>query len=283
MTITALLLAIAFCGYKLRAISVAYKEETKIKDKVSQYQPDYPVPIESIIIEDDPTDTPVPLPEGDAEISDSDIEQITEHIDVQQPEYENTIINQNIVDLQNEVNADIIGWLTIPDTNIDYPVVLADDNDYYLNRDIYGNQAKGGSLFMDYRCAPNFSAPNTVIYGHNMKNRSMFGDLRKFADSGFFDSNVSGTLYVKDNTYSLDIFAYMVVRADDVIIYDPYAERNIFDEYVGKKARRYRGPQGPGNIVTLSTCAYEFKDARMILLAVINPQFNNTSLSPSTN
>jgi len=275
--ITVLLLVMSVCGYKLLVISDIYKKEAIIKDELSHYQPEYPEPAEGKTVLN-PPDTPVPSPEpgldnpGAASAQETDPQgpassQIT---DPQAP-VENVIVNQIIVDMQNEVNSDVVGWLTIPETNIDYPVVIAEDNDFYINRDIYGTPAKAGSIFIDSRCAPDFTGYNTVIYGHNMKNRSMFGDIRKFADPGFFDSNASGTLFVKNNTYTLEIFAYMVVRADDKLVYDPSADRDELGEYVKKNARRYREPQYTGNIVTLSTCAYEFDGARMVLLAVLNP------------
>ena len=177
--------------------------------------------------------------------------------------------NQSIADLETEVNEDALGWLSIPNTHIDYPVVIGGDNDYYLRRDIHKNEAYAGSIFMDYRCDRGFAGANTIIYGHNMKNRSMFGDLREFADEWFFENNPAGTLYLKDATYTLNFFAYMIVDAGDSVVFDPSAGRDKLYEYAEKNAVNFSPPDPDGKIVTLSTCSYEFTDARMVLLANI--------------
>jgi len=176
--------------------------------------------------------------------------------------------NRFVYDLQNEVNKNIAGWLVIPGTNIDYAFARAADNDFYLKRDLYGDNSAAGSLFMDFRCIEDFSDSNTIIYGHNMKNRSMFGDLRLFSDEAFFETNLLGTVFLNDDTYTLEFFAYMVVKDDDIIIYDPAADQSEFIEYVKKNARQYREPATISAIVTLSTCSYESDGARMVLLAV---------------
>ena len=257
--ITVLLLAIGTCGLKLWMISRQYADEAQIKDEISHYQPDLPKSENLSPISDDSPASPIDIPDIPVEDESN------------QSEAFEKIVNQNIVDMQNDVNTDIVGWLTIPNTKIDYPFVIANDNDHYLHKNIYGEQATAGSIFMDCRCAKDFTDFNTVLYGHNMKNRSMFGDLRLFADSSFFESNDAGTLFVKDNTYTLKIFAYMIVRLDDKLIFNPSVDREMFFEYVQENARRYREPTASGNVVTLSTCAYEYDGARMVLLGVIIP------------
>ena len=231
LLITLFTAVICLCGYKLLGISERYIQEANTKKQLMVYRPDAASP-------DD--------------------------------EAERTAVNQKILALQNEVNNCILGWLTIPETGIDYPFVLPADNSYYLKRDLYGNYAEAGSLFMDYRCNEDFIDFNTIIYGHNMKNSSMFGDLRLFADEGFFDANRYGTIFLKDRTLSLKFFAYMVVRSTDRIIYEPSGDRSEFFGYVKANARNYREPDMNRRIVTLSTCSYEFNDARIVLIAVIS-------------
>ena len=185
------------------------------------------------------------------------------------PQHERIIVNQSIVDLRDEVNPDVIGWLTIPDTRVDYPFVLCADNSYYLDRDLYGKDAAAGTLFMDFRCSEDLSDFNTIVYGHNMKNNSMFGDLSHFADTWFFDNNRYGTIFLDDGTYTLVIFAYMVVSATDEVVYDPAVDSAEYYEYAAKYARNYRTPDTSANVVTLSTCGYEFSGVRIVLLANI--------------
>jgi len=175
------------------------------------------------------------------------------------------IINQSVIDLQAKY-PDVAGWLTVPGTKIDYPFVWYKDNDYYLRRDLDGNYALAGTLFMDTRCSPDFSSQSTIIYGHHMKNGSMFGTLKAFADKDFFDAKKQGTIYLPRETLTLEFFAYLVVKSTEQRI---YSELDL--EYVKQNARQYREialTEGD-RIVTLSTCSYEFDNARMVLIAVI--------------
>jgi len=180
-------------------------------------------------------------------------------------------VNQSVIDLQAKY-PDTMGWLTIPNTKIDYPFVQAGDNDYYLRRDINGEYALAGTLFLDYRCPPDFSARNTIIYGHHMKNGSMFGTIKSFNDKAFFDANRHGTIYLPYETLALEFFAYLVIDpATETEIYSPVPGDDYLD-YIKQNARHYREIQltDSARVVTLSTCAYEFDDARMVLLAVLN-------------
>jgi len=176
--------------------------------------------------------------------------------------------NQSILHLQ-EKYPDVVGWLTVPNTNIDYPFAQSKDNDYYLRRDLNGSYAVAGTIFMDCRCEPDFTSKNTIIYGHHMKNGSMFGTLKSFNDKAFFDANKYGTIHLPHDTLTLEFFAYIVIDpVKENEIYNPVLSDTYFD-YIKQKARHYRdvGLTGEDRIVTLSTCAYEFDNARMVLLA----------------
>ncbi|MCL1808494.1 MAG: class B sortase [Clostridiales bacterium] len=236
LLITALTLVICLCGHQLWKITDQYAKEAQIKDEMAKFLPEVEAAEAEPALNDE-------TPKG----------------------------NQWIADMQGDVNSDIAGWLKIPETQIDYPFVQAADNNYYLRRDLHGKYAAAGSIFMDYRNKEDFTSFNTIIYGHYMKNNSMFGSLIFFADEWFFKSNPTGTAYLKDNTYSLEFFAYMVIRADDEIVYSTDMDKNRFFEYVKQNSRNYREPQTQGNVVTLSTCSYEFDDARIVLLAIASP------------
>jgi len=247
---------ICLSGRQLWKMSERYVQEAKVKNSMLKYR-----------------QSAVKTIKETTYISE-DSENSEEIIEVAEP-----IINQFIINLQNEVNPDIAGWLTIPDTKIDYPFVTAADNNYYLRRDVFGNYAMAGSLFMDYRCSKDLSGFNSIIYGHNMKNGSMFGELNMFDDESFFEENKSGTIFLKNHTYKLEIFAYMVIKSDDGYIYNyhqsiTHEERDKFYEYVKKNARNYREPGDEarkGNIITLSTCisTSESNHVRIVLLANI--------------
>ena len=99
---------------------------------------------------------------------------------------------ENPIDFEKllEINDDIYAWIRIPDTNIDYPIVQrAGDDAYYLRRDIYKKPKVAGSIFTEDCNSKDFDDPNTVIYGHNMRNKSMFQNLHLYEDPDFFKEN----------------------------------------------------------------------------------------------
>jgi len=173
--------------------------------------------------------------------------------------------NQWVADLRNDINQDVVGWLSITDTRIDYPFVAAEDNNFYLRRDIYKNDADAGTLFMDCRCAKDFSDSYNIIYGHNQKNNSMFGDLALFADEEFFDAHSLGVVFLSDRTYTLEFFAYAIVNANDEIIYSTQTAQEELLQYLSQAAKYYREPLSSEKIVALSTCSYDYNGARIVL------------------
>ena len=177
------------------------------------------------------------------------------------------MLNQSVIDLQAQY-PDAAGWLTVPGTNIDYPFVWYKDNDYYLRRDLNGEHAMAGTLFLDCRSEKDFTSQGTIIYGHNMKNGSMFGTLKRFGDRAFFEASTRGTVYLPRETLILEFFAYMVVQQTDEEIYSVELSESYFD-YIRENAEHYReiGLEDGDRIVTLSTCSYAFDGARMVLLA----------------
>lgn len=182
--------------------------------------------------------------------------------------------NQRIRDLL-EKYPDAVGWLTIAGTRIDYPFAQADDNDFYLHRDLDKGPLFAGTLFMDDQNSRDFSDFNTIIYGHHMKNGSMFGDLQKFNDKSFFDATKTGMIFLADKTYEVNFFAFAVINPNDPNIYYPTlaaeADKVDFLTHVKSASRYYRDLDvGPDNhLVTLSTCNYEFNNARMVLLGLL--------------
>jgi len=174
------------------------------------------------------------------------------------------------------VNADVVAWLTIPDTQIDYPVVQGRDNAYYLNHDVKKRSNKNGTLFLDYRVHADFSDFNSVVYGHHMKNANMFHNLTLFKDKSFWDSHPSATLYTQDFTYRVEIFAAAVIKQDSALYEYAFAspaERMAHLDEIRSCAMFYRdiGVTETDRIVTLSTCSYEFSGARYIVLGVLRP------------
>lgn len=178
--------------------------------------------------------------------------------------------DKNFVDL-SDINEDFICWINIENTNIDYPVVQSGDNLYYLHRDIYGKYLYAGTLFMDYKCDYDISK-NLIIYGHNMKNKTMFSRLEKFKEEEFFYSNPKITITDKQKTSEYEVFAVMVVPKDfDYIVCD-FKNEDDYQKYLNKIINQsiYKSKNNPTNknkIITLSTCSYEFDEARTVVFA----------------
>ncbi len=111
-----------------------------------------------------------------------------------------------------EVNSDIVGWLKIRALDLSYPVVQGEDNDYYLHRSFEQEELFAGCLFVHYENESDFSDQNTVIYGHNMKNGSMFGSLKKFRDEEVYKTSKFFWIYTEDVIYMYRIFSARVVN-----------------------------------------------------------------------
>lgn len=111
-----------------------------------------------------------------------------------------------------ETGPDIIGWITLPETVINYPVTQTDDNEYYLHHLYDGTYNKTGCLFADYENKEDFSDRNTIIYGHNMRDGSMFAALNKYAEQSYFDGHPQMYLVTPDSGYVVEIFTAFVAK-----------------------------------------------------------------------
>ena len=105
------------------------------------------------------------------------------------------------------VNPEIVAWLSIDDTNIDYPVVQHSDNDYYLHHLFTGEWNSSGCLFMDCNNLADFSDLHTIIYGHHMDNGSMFQNLMGYKGQSFYDEHPTAQLFTPGGTYTVEFFA----------------------------------------------------------------------------
>jgi len=166
-------------------------------------------------------------------------------------------------------NPDIVGWISVPYTNIDYPIVQAKDNDYYLRRDLNGDFAQAGTVFMDCRCAKDGDG-YSIIYGHNMKSGSMFGTLKRFEEESFFNSHPEGRILLENGWYYIEFFAFLIVSHNDAIVYGQPQAPDLMT-YLARQAKHYRPSilAAEDRLVALSTCSYVFEGARMVLLGKI--------------
>lgn len=177
--------------------------------------------------------------------------------------------NRSFLDFQ-KVNPDVIGWVTIYGTKIDYPLLQAEDNDKYLNTAPDGSFALSGSIFLDYRNSPNFDDFNSIIYGHHMEARKMFGDIQKFKEREFFEKHRYGSLYFNGKIYGLEFGNFLEADAYDSFIFSPAVRDRL--GYLNRieiltTNRREIGLNETDQLVMLSTCASMDTNGRHILVA----------------
>jgi len=179
-----------------------------------------------------------------------------------------------------------LAWLTVPGTQIDYPVAQWADNQYYLTRTARHETSRYGAIFMDYRNHSDFSDFYTVIYGHNMRSGKMFGTLRELRDPGLFERVKYGTLRTPEKTYQLRFFAFALADSSTGDYFNQLAfvipgEKEAFIEMVKRTAGHWRDiPLGPEDrIVALSTCLTSTGDKRILLLAKLEERHRATAFT----
>lgn len=173
-----------------------------------------------------------------------------------------------------EMNEDYRCWIYAPDTQIDYPVVQCEDNSHYLKRMFNGERNSAGTLFIDYRNLPDFQDPNTLIYGHHMRNDSMFGTLTDYAEQAYYEGHPIMLMMTADEIFLLEIFAGYTTSDEDHCYDIAISDEEDMAAFIGEAVRKsdfVSGLQVPttDRLVTLSTCAYAFEDARYILIGRI--------------
>ena len=155
---------------------------------------------------------------------------------------------------------DYRGWIKINNTNIDYSIVQGKDNSFYLDKDINKNYLSSGSIFMNY-LNNGFNDENTILFGHHMRNKTMFAQLEKYKEKEFFHNN-------KVLTYK--VFSVYVTDANDNYIKTNFDNKSEYKEFLDKIKNKsiYKSDinvDENDKIITLSTCSYEFNDARMVV------------------
>jgi sortase B len=172
-----------------------------------------------------------------------------------------------------EINENVIGWINIPETTVNYPIVKGEDNSFYLNHSIEDKKTSRGSIFMDYRNFGDEQDVNRVLYGHNMKDGSMFHDIMAYKNSSFFDQHPYIQCYSLEEPITWQIFSVYIASATDDVAQITFKNEDEYSRYLKqiKKQSKYdtgvEVTQGD-QILTLVTCTYENNDARVIVHAV---------------
>ena len=199
------------------------------------------------------------------------------------------------------LNGDVIGWITLDGTNIDYPILKGETNLTYMNKDVYGNFSLAGSIFMDVRNTSDFSDNYTLIYGHNMDEDLMFGDLTLYKDKEFFEENTTATLMTPKETKDYTVAAVLSTSAGTDEIFDPDTWKDNLDgfgEYVKENSTWYHSDlvdmlikdSETMETVSLATCSDESTNERTVVIllrdkdgAYVKTNKNATSGTSSSN
>lgn len=168
-------------------------------------------------------------------------------------------------DSLKSINPDVIGWIYVEGTDISYPIMYSGDDEGYLRTSIDGEYAKAGSIFLEGYNLPTMEDSHSIIYGHNMRNLSMFGTLKYYkADESYLSAHKYFQIITPGEKMRFEIFSYFDTEAASWVYAVPYAPGEDFDNYISELLRHsYRQIKSKADvdssdrIVTLSTCSSE--------------------------
>ena len=177
------------------------------------------------------------------------------------------------------VNPDVYAWITVPGTDIDYPILQhASDNTYYLMHNIDGSYGYPGCIYTENMNSKDFTDNNTVIYGHNMKNGSMFAQLHKFEDPDFFKENREVLIYLPDEVLHYTIFAAHIYDDRHLLYSFDFADPDVYQKYLDSvfnirdmsaNIDKDMTVTKDDQIITLVTCIGSQPNNRLLVQAVL--------------
>ena len=169
-----------------------------------------------------------------------------------------------------EVNPDVIGWIYSPNTTINYPVVQGDDNAYYLKHLADGTENRNGCPFLDVQNRPDFTDDNSIIYGHHMQNGTMFAGISWYEDQSYYDEHPVMYLMTPEAAYRIELFSGYITTMDSSAYMQNFGSVREHKDWLKEVSGRsdFRANleiSAYDRVITLSTCAYRFENARYVL------------------
>lgn len=247
-----------FSGYKIYKTVLAPGGYLQSNKNTKEYQAEYVKPAAATI---------APVQSADPSGSETSTSSpVVEEI-VLDPEVSPINVDFNALLVRN---PETVGWLYCPDTAINYPVTQTDDNMFYLHKDIDGNYSSYGTLFVECLCQKNFKSLNSIIYGHHMNDGNMFAKLVNYAKQDYYNQHPVFYLNTPDMNYRVELFSGYITDMDS----DTYsidftsAEENQawLDKIISQSTFESSVAVKPGDkILTLSTCTYEYDNARFVV------------------
>ena len=176
------------------------------------------------------------------------------------------------MDAESPITEDMVAWITVDGTNIDYPVMQGKTNSEYLNIDPYGEYSLSGSIFLDSRNSGDFTDDYSILYGHHMEYGNMFGALDDYLDEEYLNTHNSGELIIgrnADAVYRIGIFACVKVNVYDNKVLDPVSLGEISEQIQNSAQILNTSIEKSNHILALSTCTEPVSNSRLIVFAYI--------------
>lgn len=183
-----------------------------------------------------------------------------------------------------KINSDVVGWIYIPDTKINYPVLQGSTNDEYIYHLMTGIYNRSGSIFLEAGVPSDFSGKNNVLYGHSMHNGTMFSDVLKYVDRDFYAKHPVGMLLTPEKNYYVRFYSgYVTDVWSDA--WDTGFSEDTFSNWLRNTGRKSYfvadvSPTTQDRVLTLSTCSFETEESRFVLHGVLEeyiPESENTA------
>jgi sortase B len=172
-------------------------------------------------------------------------------------------------------NKDYVGWISLPGLNLEYPIVFGKDNSYYLSHSFYKQYSKYGTIFMDYRNAPDFTQPQTVLYGHHMRNDTMFARLDELRKQANYAASSTFQIYTPNGLKTYQIFSVYPVDATTTTLNLPATSEDLKTRIAAytKKSLYATGvdTSEATHIITLVTCTWVIQNGRLFVHAIEVP------------
>ena len=204
------------------------------------------------------------------EASDSDNNSSGENDGQDQSKEGNYVNSANEEELKS-INSDYKMWIQIENTNINYPVVQGSDNDYYLKHNFRKESNISGTVFVESANDID-NDKNIILYGHNMRNGTMFNNITNYKEESFFNEDNKISIIMNNTLYEYEVFSVYVKNVSEVNLAIGFANEDEFINYAYNEADEslYKKDvdfSAEDNLITLVTCSYEFTDARTIVVA----------------
>lgn len=169
------------------------------------------------------------------------------------------------------INSDYKMWIQVENTNINYPVVQGSDNDYYLKHNFRKESNISGTVFVESANDID-NDKNIILYGHNMRNGTMFNNITNYKEESFFNEDNKISIIMNNTLYEYEVFSVYVKNVNEVNLAIGFASEDKFINYAYNEAEEslYKKDvdfSAEDNLITLVTCSYEFTDARTIVVA----------------